>query len=348
MKLITLCLLFVCFHVFSQDKLSAIKTTSSMTIDGLANEEVWGTCPWYTIDQPWMKNSLRSSTLFTSPTDADFKGNYKLAWDKDYLYLLADITDDVFRDDHVNPIADFWNDDCLEIFLDENRSKGAFSHVGNHFEAFAYHLAKNAIDVVDWGPTVNVGVPLNDHIKTAISNVPGTTKYLWECRIKIFDNTFFYGGANNTPVVLNSGKILGFSVAYCDNDAGTREDFIGSGVVPGTDKNQGFKTADYYQELKLIDGFQTADEFVHSTSKINIYPNPAKVNEPIFVQLNENVDLHTVIKIHDMNGKLIYQTSTCGQKNVKIQFNSTLNSGVYVFSIENLNGIIRKKMIVND
>jgi len=218
----------------AQDKLTALKATETMTIDGLANEAVWAKSSWYTIDQAW---------LFSLPSPADFTGRYKLAWDQNYLYVLAEITDDVLSDVHPDPLTNYWDDDCLEVFLDENRSKGP--HNGN-YNAWAYHVSLTG-DVVDDGPHL-----YNDHINMA--RTKNGTVYTWELKIKIFGDNYVYG-ATNTPLTLTEGKIMGFSLAYCDNDGGqSREGFIGSGVVPGADKNVGYLTADYFQELTLSSG----------------------------------------------------------------------------------------------
>ena len=35
-----------------------------------------------------------------------------------FLYLLVEITDDVLFDQHANPLHLYWDDDCIEIFID--------------------------------------------------------------------------------------------------------------------------------------------------------------------------------------------------------------------------------------
>jgi hypothetical protein len=221
--------------VFAQDLLSAKKTTEPITIDGLGNEPAWSTATWYQINQLW---------LGAMPTASDFTGRYKVIWDQNYLYVLAEITDDILSDDHAAPLTNYWDDDCLELFIDENRSKGNHQY---NYNAFSYHISLT-YDVVDVGTDKNPHL-YNDHITTK-RTVNGNT-YTWECKVKIFGESFVYGGIN-TPLTLTGGKIMGFSVAYNDNDAGTtRESMIGSGVVPGTDKNVGYITADYFQQLTL-------------------------------------------------------------------------------------------------
>lgn len=334
MKIIIFCFLVLAsFQVLGQDKLNAVKTTTAMTVDGLANEAVWAKCTWYTMDQAW---------LFTLPPASDFTGNYKVAWDQNYIYLLAEITDDIISDDHAAPLTQWYDDDCIEVFLDENRSKGTHQY---NYNAFAYHVSLS-YDVVDIG-TDTAPHLYNDHITTMRTTVGNKT--IWECRIKIFDDTFVYGGTN-TPVSLATGKLMGFSLAYCDNDAGTtREGFIGSGVVPGTDKNVGYKTADYFQELQLLDEPLSRFSPNDTVSTINVYPNPANVYSSIYIEMENDSVEKTWITVCDLNGKVVYKTDSMGNKITTVQLDSSVvKSGVYLLSITNAKESVTKKIIIKE
>ena len=41
----------------------------------------------------------------------DFSGRFKLLWDEHYLYLMAEITDDILFDQHADPLKLYWDDD---------------------------------------------------------------------------------------------------------------------------------------------------------------------------------------------------------------------------------------------
>lgn len=224
----------------SQDKLSALITNETMSIDGKANEAIWSNVPWYTIDQMWVGSSYPSAT--------DYSGKYKVCWNQNYLYVLCEITDNTLIDSHIDPLQNYWDDDCVEIFLDENRSKGS---IVNNYNGWAYHISLTK-DVVA-GSTNGNATLYNDHILMEKTN--SGSVYTWEFRVKIFADNYVLGG-NNTPVTLSNGKIMGFSIAYNDNDgSSSRENMIGSGVINLADKNVGYKTADYYQELSLVNSF---------------------------------------------------------------------------------------------
>jgi len=98
-------------------------------IDGQSIDSAWRAAPWQSIDQ---------LSLGTQPSTDDFSGRFKVVWTESKLFLLAEITDDVLIDTHADPLELYWEDDTLEIFLDEDKSGG--KHLDN-YNAFAYHLA---------------------------------------------------------------------------------------------------------------------------------------------------------------------------------------------------------------
>lgn len=82
--------------------------------------------------------------------------------------------------------------------------------------------------------------------------------YTWELELKVFDDTYNENSTNNVPVTLVKDKILGFGVAYNDNDNKmTRESFIGSMDIPGTDKNVAWINASVFDTLKLAESSST-------------------------------------------------------------------------------------------
>ena len=210
-------------------------SASQITIDGLGDEQAWAEAKWHNIDQRWLGEEYSAE---------DFSGRFKLAWDSNYLYVLAEIVDDTLIDIHQNPLDLYWDDDCLEIFIDEDASGG--NHQYNH-NAFAYHIALDyAVADVDSDSSF---ILLNDHVETKRS-VNGNT-YTWEVAMKVFDDSFRYQGVN-TPVTLSSNKTMGFAIAYCDNDrSAERENFIGSEVVEGEDKNIGWIDAGIFGRVIL-------------------------------------------------------------------------------------------------
>ncbi|MFK7834399.1 MAG: DUF6265 family protein [Winogradskyella sp.] len=211
------------------------KAKTKPVIDGKADEATWTNNFWLPLDQLWLGNAY---------TKDDFSGRYKLSWSNDALYLLAEIKDDILIDNNADPLVAWWDDDCLEIFIDEDHSGG--EHQYNH-NAFAYHIALDG-NVVDMS-TDKKGKLYNSHIASKRITTGNTT--IWEVKISLYDDTY-KEDQQNTPIKLQPGKVMGFALAYCDNDKSeTRENFIGSVHVPGNDKNRGWIDANIFGTLKL-------------------------------------------------------------------------------------------------
>ena len=206
-------------------------------IDGIANEAVWNKASWLPIDQLWLGNAYDT---------ADFNGKYKLCWSKDALYVLVEIQDDTLIDQYKDPLKLWWDDDCVEVFIDEDNSGG--EHQYNH-NAFAYHIALDG-NVVDMAPG-ELPKLYNQHIESKRATKDNIS--VWELKISIYDDTY-KDDADNSPIELGVGKKLGFAIAYCDNDASEeRENFIGSIFVSGTDKNRGWIDANIFGTIILTD-----------------------------------------------------------------------------------------------
>lgn len=208
----------------------------SPILDGNSSDPAWQSVEWLPLDQVW---------IGAPPAAADFSGRYKILWDENNLYVLAAITDDTLVDIHPDGLLKYWDDDCLEIFVDEDASGGNHQY---NYNAFAYHIALDG-KVVDVKPDSSFAY-FNDHCTMRRSTEGKTTT--WEVAIKIFDGNKFKDGAENIPKLLKNGKKLGFALAYCDNDhSAERENFIGSVRVEGEDKNRGWIDAGIFGTLTL-------------------------------------------------------------------------------------------------
>lgn len=227
-------LLFLLAH--PGEKQTAKMAKSKIVIDGKAKEPDWKAAEWKPLDQFWLGGETDTN---------DFKGRYKLVWDSDQLYVLAEIKDDTLIDIYKDKFDSWWDDDCLEIFVDENRSMG--DHQYNH-NAFAYHVALDG-NVVDLGTDFNPHF-YNDHVVSKRTQQGKITT--WECAVKLHNDNFKDFAKDAKPAKLAVGKKIGFALAYCDNDnSERREHFIGSIPVKGDDKNKGWIDAGIFGELTL-------------------------------------------------------------------------------------------------
>ncbi|MCG8389892.1 MAG: CBM9 family sugar-binding protein [Cytophagales bacterium] len=213
------------------------KATLIPLIDGRRDDDCWVDAEWYDLDQRWLGEEYSKK---------DFSGRYKLSWSKDALYLLVEIKDDVLLDKTPDPLKAWWDDDCVEVFIDEDNSGGDHQYSHN---AFAYHVALD-YNVVDLAPD---GKPrlYNNHIQVKRLQKKNTS--IWEMAIHVYRDDY-EDGKKNQPIYLQRNKRMGFALAYCDNDASAeRENFIGSEVIEGEDKNRGWIDAGIFGTLVLVD-----------------------------------------------------------------------------------------------
>jgi hypothetical protein len=225
-------------HYADRSEYLAPKADHELTIDGIADEAIWQQARWQELTQRWLGPEY---------TADDFEGRYKVVWTSDKLYILGEFTDDILIDTHRDPLVQYWDDDCLEIFLDEDFSGG--DHQFNH-NAFAYHMSldNQAIDI----GTDEQARNYSHHVESRWKQ--HGDKIVWELAIDIYTDAYVDGSDKNKPITLTAGKVMGLMVAYCDNDGSElRENFIGSELVAEGPKDRGWIDAGLFGALVLVD-----------------------------------------------------------------------------------------------
>ena len=225
-------------HSEDRSHYRAPKASTAPRIDGVADEAAWQEAEWREIDYLWLGPEYSVQ---------DFQGRFKVVWTEERLYILVEVVDDILFDSHRDPLVQYWDDDCVEIFVDEDYSGG--NHQFNH-NAFAYHMSldNRAIDIgTDERP--------HDYSHHTESSWKQTgNKVVWEIAIDIYNDTYVDGADDNTPENLYTGKIMGLMLAYCDNDGSElRENFIGSESVPEGPKDRGWIDAGLFGSLELAE-----------------------------------------------------------------------------------------------
>jgi len=225
-------------HVEGRSEYQAPRAAELPTIDGVADDTAWQSATWRELSDRWLGPEYST---------ADFQGRFKVVWAPDRIYLLVEIVDDILIDAHRDPLVRYWDDDCLEVFVDEDFSGG--DHQYNH-NAFAYHMSldNRAIDIgTDRQPR-----DYSHHVESRWQQSAG--KVTWELAISIYTDEYVDDSPANEPVVLTPGKLLGLMVAYCDNDGSDlRENFIGSESVPHGPTDRGWIDAGLFGALVLAD-----------------------------------------------------------------------------------------------
>lgn len=216
---------------------TAPKAQVAPAIDGTV-DAVWDSANWAPIDVFWLGTQ-------PNPNAQDYSGRYKALWDENYLYLLFDITDERIFDGTRNALERYWEDDTVELFIDENKNGGQHEY---NTSAWAYHVSTYG-DVVDYttsGPKL-----LNDHIDVRLVSMGD--KHVWEMRVRIYGENYSDALAN-TPLTLTAGKLMGFSASYIDNDGSQqRESMMGSVDTQGHKNNQGYQNASVFGSMRLVE-----------------------------------------------------------------------------------------------
>ncbi|MFT4809620.1 MAG: hypothetical protein ACJAXM_000707 [Arenicella sp.] len=232
---------FLSAHLYAQiSNATEVKYTATpVNVDGVA-EKAWDNAAWQPM--PYLMAGTR-------PKIEDFFGRYKLLWDDQYLYLQAEIIDDILFDKTADPKVKYWDDDCLEVFIDSDASGG--NHQYNH-SAFAYHIALDN-QAVDIGDDQKAHF-YNKHLTSRWQrDQKQPTKIIWEVAIKLFPDNY----SDNQPLspsTLKPDQKIGFMLAYCDNDGSdTREHFMGSHEIKPVngDTNLGWIDANVFGNILL-------------------------------------------------------------------------------------------------
>jgi hypothetical protein len=216
----------------------AHKSKSPIQIDGCSKDAIWSSVDWYSMNYLWMGNKVDST---------DYHGRFKLAWDSQHLYILAEVIDEKLNPTLANGLENYWKGDYVEVFIDEDKSGG--NHQFNH-QAFAYHVSTEgqAIDK----STLQETVLFDNHIEVMRSQEGN--KHLWEMAIKLFDDQFNEDTTDNIPVKIFAQKSIGFSIAYGDNDGNnSREHFIGSRKTHGVNNDEGYINSDVFGSILFIE-----------------------------------------------------------------------------------------------
>ena len=220
-----------------RNRYTAPRATTAPVIDGVV-DSVWDRASWAPIDVFWLGTQ-------SNPSAQDYTGRYKALWDENYLYILYDLIDDKIYDGVREPLDRYWEDDTVELFIDENKSGGQH---GNSTNAWAYHISTYG-DVVD--STTGSATLLNNHID--VRRVDNGTQHYWELRIRIYGDDYA-DWKTNTPLTLFAGKLMGFSACYIDNDGSSqRESMMGSVDTQGHKNNQGYLDASVFGSMLLVE-----------------------------------------------------------------------------------------------
>jgi hypothetical protein len=207
------------------------------TLDGSAADDIWEQIEWAPMNQIWKGQPANAK---------DFEGKYKLAWDENNLYIVAEITDDSLADAHPDGLNHFWDDDALVIFLDQDASGGP--HAASH-NAFAYHVALDG-RVADF-LSDSAYQFFDQHCVCRRTTREGIS--VWEVALQVHDGDRYTPDGENIPKMLTQNKKMGLALAYIDFDGrGFEPDNVfGNLPIGNQDPQVAWKNADAFGILVL-------------------------------------------------------------------------------------------------
>ncbi|MFA7711748.1 MAG: sugar-binding protein [Candidatus Neomarinimicrobiota bacterium] len=347
------------------DPVEARAVTTPLVFDGIGDDTCWTEATWQTIDQVWIPYNGTVSA-------EDYSGRFKVAWSptENLLYFLVEIHDDVFVDGYrENPTAGVHNFDVVEVFVDEDKSGGLHVFDGdgslgtNAENAFAYHIYA---DFPQDGESTSA-FRVNDNDGTSWFNAI-TRNYashfpyfalrrngqqaVWEVALIVYNDTYEIDDeqASAARVQLTAGKELGFSMAYCENDAadGVRDNFFGSVHVERADSNNHWINADGFGRLKLVAPAEAIKNVKTSTGSFDfrIFPNPAR--DSFRIAIPENPSGKVEVKLYNLLGREVVCSSgvRLNARSGAVFNAQNLAIGLYFLEISHANQRAIRKLLI--
>lgn len=247
-------------------------------IDGIGNDSCWQHIPWQSISQVWIPYGAKLDT-------DDYSGRYKVVWSSktNLLYFLIEVRDSVFVDGFkAGETADIYNYDITEVFIDENKSGGLHVFDGqdsvgrewgtNAQNAFAYHIYADfpkegevttkcyVYDLAGTSWSDAKSMNYSSHFPSFALRKTGH-KAVWEFSLIVYNDTYkdTMSHKEDARSILYAGKVMGLSVAYCDNDHPKKNpkvrDYMFGSVWEPSPGNFHWMNADYFGTLKLVSHF---------------------------------------------------------------------------------------------
>jgi len=330
-------------------------------INGNGDDQCWQNIPWQSIDQTWVPETAPDTVVVTAE---DYSGHYKIVWSSEanLLYFLIEINDNAFVDGYVPGVtADIYNFDISEVFIDEDASGGEHrydSQTTNAENAFAYHIYADFPDEGNVTTDPYVGdmatTPPNYdfHFPEFSLSRSGNTA-TWEFSLIVYNDTYSPTNIDNARVQLQAGKVMGLSVAYCDNDnpnenPKVRDNMFGSVWEP-TPKNRHWMNADYFGRIKLVPEISTgvAEEQTAGVNPVKVYPNPS--SSIVNLQIDDPSNGEIAIKLFNILGQEVFRISDIKTSRLfnKTIFLNSLSTGIYFLQTQIGNITSAKKLIIH-
>jgi hypothetical protein len=277
-------------------KMSAGSTKTAPVIDG-------------DVDAIWASQASHNQLNRLFKGTLELSSSFKMMWDANNLYILADVNDPTVATDWVAGTE--WNFDNMEIFFDMDCNAGGAYDGVNDWQ-IRYNRGHE-------GNTVSGSANVSDdaNYKAAQKEKADKSGYYMEWQIPF--------SALDVAFTAEANSKFGFCANTCDNTGTGRTDAVSWSAT----------TDDAYQNTKsfgvvtLVDG--PVGIKLNSNKAASVYPNPAK--DVLFVANAGNV---SNISISDLSGRQIISVSKADlAKGINV---AALNAGMYLVSFTDAQG----------
>lgn len=262
---------------------------SAPIIDGIP-DSIWS-------DERVISFEAKNELVGTDTNEDDLSGSAKVLWDYNNVYILAEIFDDVKRNDSPNT----YEDDNVEFYFDSDNSKSSSYDANDVQYSFA------------WNDGTTIGVLPTGRSSEGISYSIVDTENGYTVEASIPWSTI-QGSPEN-------GKELGFDFMINDDDDGGGRD---SKFSWNASEDQAWQDATLFGTIRLesAEGVTTKSD-VSEMRTLSLYPNPAR--DILLVQGNDELVEYQII---DLSGQI--QLSGKTQNRIQIK---NLKQGVYFLKI---------------
>ncbi len=233
------------------------------------------------VDDLWDDIAAQVVTKQIVPTisgPADLSGSFKTLWDNNYVYILAEITDDVKVKDSNEP----YNDDAVEVYFDINNDKAQTYDNDDVQYTFRWNDDSNIYSNPSGRSTANI----------QFSIVSTSTGYVFEARVP-------WSTLQGTP---SKGKQIGFDFQVNDDDDGGDRDGKLAWAANSDDAWQNPSLLGINDLTGVVSGIEDI-----RYSGLKIYPNPFQSSITL-EGLSQGMDYSLV----DVNGKTVQSGLTHG------------------------------------
>lgn len=212
------------------------------------------------IDNIWQANSYSQTfgKLLTGAitNTADLSGSFKALWDNNYLYVLAEVNDDI----RVNDSPEAYFDDGLELYLDINNDKPTTYSTNDFLYTFGWNDGTTIVTTPVGRSTTNINYSITN----------SSTGYIFEARIP-------WSTIQGSPTI---GQLIGFDFHLNDDDNGGTRDAKLSWNAATDDAWQNpsiFGTAKLGNLISplSIDNNPIKDGISDKGLETNVFPNPS-------------------------------------------------------------------------